>query len=75
MFFCDFADRSLLNQGQDDGTIEGLAEKHGHRVWHKKCIHKSRKIFLTTIQQQEIFDGKDRRRRHEIGQGKRSQVC
>jgi hypothetical protein len=34
-----------------------------------------KRIFSTTHPATGDFDGKDRRRRHENGQGKRSQVC
>ena len=60
-----------------DGTIEAVNESGAQWVWHKKCIHSHLKIFLQPFANLITgdFDGKDRRRRHENGQGKRSQVC
>jgi hypothetical protein len=59
----------------DNGTIRGLAGNLNRQwLWHKKCIQQARREFSTTHPATGDFDGKDRRRRHENGQGKRSQV-
>jgi hypothetical protein len=60
--------RFIPKQTKTQGKIRGLAEQPTGLLWHKTCIQVTEQL-LAIIQPGE-FDGKDRRRRHEDGEGK-----
>ncbi|WP_139352065.1 hypothetical protein [Polaromonas sp. A23] len=74
-FFSGFAGLPARNPGPDDGTIQGLAVKHPEGRLAQKVHPAMPKQFFNHHPATGDSDGKDRRRRHENGQGKRSQVC
>ena len=62
-------------KGQKSGTIPSFAGGAMHQLWHRNCIPTAVQYSSTTNHPPGEPDGsQDRRRRHEDGEGKRSQV-
>jgi hypothetical protein len=63
-----------LNNGAANSRQNAVWRVATHASALAQKLHSGDRKVLATIQP-GVFDGKDRRRRDEIGEGKRGQVC